>query len=150
MKKNNKNQRAFRVIFVLIAILLCGCVLWIFSGDTVMRVTLKAEKETYPPGITSISCTLRNSSFRIINYGEPFVVEHYVNGAWVVVNDNEESLNFELGLKTLFPLSSAKITYPLSWFSSFEDEGDYRIKIQVQAGTDYYVLFCPFSVKQLN
>jgi hypothetical protein len=69
---------------------------------------------------------------------------------WVVVNDNEERLNFELGLKTLFPLASVKIYYPLSWFSSFDDEGDYRIKMEVQAGTDNYILFCPFSVKQMN
>lgn len=115
-----------------------------------MRVTLKAQKETYPRGVTSVDCTLRNFSFRIISYGDPFVVERYVNGMWVVLNESEERLNFELGLKMLMPFSSVRISFPVSWFSDFDDEGDYRIRIQVSSGKNDYVLLCPFTVKQTD
>jgi hypothetical protein len=144
---NNRYRQLFRVIFILIIILLFGCAIWVLSGNTEMKVTLKAQKETYTCGITSINCKLRNISFRTIKYGEPFFVEHFVDGIWIDLNDTEKGINFQLGLKTLKPLSSVEISYPVSAYSSFNVPGDYRIVIQVRTGEDNFALFCPFSVK---
>lgn len=82
-----------------------------------------------------------NSDYNKVNYGDSFVVEQFVDGQWIKVNDFEGEVNFHMPLYTLGPLSSKEISYPISIYSTFDDVGDFRIVIKVIAGEDQYTLY---------
>ena len=145
--RNWSYRKQLLIILITVLALLFICAILIFSGDIRMKLTLQDLNETYPRGITSICCTLKNLSLRPIEYGEAFLIEHFVDCDWIALDDSEEKINFQLWIKILKPLESVEISYPVSLYSSFDNDGDYRVAIQVRAGKDYYTLLCPFSIK---
>ncbi len=139
-----KVKLSITIGFLAVILLLC---LLFWNLNEAKIITLRAEKDVYQCGIDTISCTLKNNSYRTVRYGEAFFVEHFSNGQWRTLDEYDRGIRFQTGAKRLGALSSIALHYPVSIFSSFKDVGDYRIVIQVKAGDNDYMLYCGFSVE---
>jgi hypothetical protein len=142
---NRRRTLTLILTFIVLISALSGYIIGSFSVAS--GFSLKADDEVYPFGIDSITCTFSNRTILTIQYGDPFTIEQFVDGQWISVNNSDVDIRFELGLHTLKPLSSEKIAFPVSVYSSFDEVGAYRVELQGKAGKGTFTIYCPFSVK---
>lgn len=140
--ENNKSR--IRMPLIIAAVIIGIIFLYILSKDVSLQIM---GNENVTPGTKTIICTLINPSFHIVKYGEMFSLEFLSNEGWTTVNDSEDTVNFELGEKSLSPFSYKEITFPVSVYSNMENCGLYRILFPVQIGGEEYFLKCQFIVE---
>ena len=144
-----KGKRVQVISLAVFFLLVSGYIIWQFF--IVDNVTISATRKTYPHGVYGVTCSLQNNTLGMVYFGNPFYVERLVDGEWVPVNESGRDHPFELPLHNAPPLMSTEIFYRVELYSTFDEDGDYRIVLEVMEGQgkyeDFYTIYCPFSVR---
>ncbi len=111
------------------------------------HVSMAPLQSTIQGDVTAISCKFNNYSLKTISYGETFTLERLINGEWKNINDSGRNINFHLTATKLRPFSTVNLSYPVSLYSSFLEDGAYRIAITILYDQDKSLkVYCPFTV----
>ena len=118
-------------------LILITLILGIFIGFAAAHISVGVAFFAKPDCVSQntelIVCKLRNMSLKDVMYGTSFSVEYLSDEGWIEQNDTGVEINFELGAKTVFPFTSATITYPVYLFSALSQPGRYRIVANISA-----------------
>ena len=141
----NKNK-IYRVLVVslIVFFLFAGLTYWTISGLDFVRI--QTNGNAYPRFVREIECSLINNSLRAIKYGDLFYVEEYNSEPWIPLTLNH-NVRFQTGQMDLKPLSTVTLSFPVYLYSSFENEGFFRIVVPVKYGNSSSSLYYTFYVE---
>ena len=130
-------KRHLQYVPIIVALVVVICVIaGYLCIDVEQKVTLKAEKEVYPLGVTDISCTLYNASIELVRYYTYYSLERLVDGEWESIDDVMLNLRDDWLGGRLRALSSRQLSFHVGYYSYLSEPFDYRIKIRYT--TEHY------------
>ena len=131
--KLKRGKRPRKAVFIIIALVIAtGFAIWYFCLDIEQKVTIRAEKDVYPLGITEISVVFRNASLQQVTLWDGYALERLVDGEWLEVDDLKLNIRWTLSGRTLYPwFPPFEMTPYVGMYSYFDEPFDYRIVFEI-------------------
>jgi hypothetical protein len=147
-------------IALAVAVLIVLGIVYYFTTTNWVSLTIKGpwqpettavtQESAVTTGLPGLKCKLTNYSVRLVEYGDIFSIEKWVEDQWEPL-PVPKGFIFPLGISRVKPFSSVELFYSTGWFTHNSGDGLYRIAQNVWAGDSHNApgrpLYCQFTVE---